>query len=231
MTWWLLGASACALAVERIAYAAIWRDPGTFHALCAQWPRSRLRDPVKALATLFCVFKAIQGTVFAAWIALHAGTLAVPPGWPWARTLGVLGIAAGQVLNVAVFLRLGRFGVFYGNRFGHPVTWCRAFPFSIVSHPQYVGTVLSIWGLFAVMRYPNGDWYLLPLLETVYYAIGAHAERTDPSCSLAAGQDSGHAATRRRAAAGAVSPHETFGARHRLSATQSGRRGTVNEKT
>jgi methylene-fatty-acyl-phospholipid synthase len=86
-------------------------------------------------------------------------------------------IVLGQVLNLSVFFRLGKLGVFYGNRFGYPVLWCRRFPFSWFKHPQYTGALLSIWGFFLVMRFPHDDWYLLPALETVYYVVGAHFER------------------------------------------------------
>ncbi len=86
-------------------------------------------------------------------------------------------IVFGQILNLSVFYRLGKTGVFYGNRFGHQIPWCRRFPFSWFKHPQYVGALLSIWGFFLVMRFPHDDWYLLPALETVYYVLGAHFER------------------------------------------------------
>ena len=43
--------------------------------------------------------------------------------------------------------------------------------------PQYVGTVLSIWGFFLVMRFPHDDWLVLPVLETIYYTLGARLER------------------------------------------------------
>ncbi|HVO70401.1 MAG TPA: methyltransferase, partial [Aggregatilineaceae bacterium] len=86
-------------------------------------------------------------------------------------------IVFGQILNLGVFYRLGKVGVFYGNRFGHQVSWCRKFPFSWFKHPQYTGALLSIWGFFLVMRFPHDDWYLLPALETVYYVLGTHFER------------------------------------------------------
>jgi methylene-fatty-acyl-phospholipid synthase len=86
-------------------------------------------------------------------------------------------IVVGQSLNLSVFYRLGRVGVFYGNRFGYEISWRREFPFSLLQHPQYVGTVLSIWGFFLVLRFPHDDWYLLPTLETVYYAVGAYFEQ------------------------------------------------------
>jgi methylene-fatty-acyl-phospholipid synthase len=85
-------------------------------------------------------------------------------------------IVAGQILNCGVFYRLGKVGVFYGSRLGYDMPWSRAFPFSWLKHPQYVGTVWSIWGFFVIMRFPHPDWYLLPALETVYYLLGAHFE-------------------------------------------------------
>ena len=54
---------------------------------------------------------------------------------------------------------------------------CQAFPFSWLRHPQYVGTVLTIWGLFLTVRFPHDDWYVLPVLETVYYAVEAYFEQ------------------------------------------------------
>jgi methylene-fatty-acyl-phospholipid synthase len=85
-------------------------------------------------------------------------------------------VILGQGLNLGVFYRLGSSGVFYGNRFGHQIPWCREFPFSFFDHPQYVGALASIWGFFITMRFPYHDWYLLPALETVYYGIGAWLE-------------------------------------------------------
>jgi hypothetical protein len=95
---------------------------------------------------------------------------------PGALALGGAALAVGQVLNWSVFYRLGTVGVFYGDRLGYEVPWCQAFPFSWLSHPQYVGTVLSIWGFFLVMRFPEADWLVLPVLETVYYVVGSLLE-------------------------------------------------------
>ena len=60
---------------------------------------------------------------------------------------------------------------------GYEMPWCRAFPFSWLKHPQYVGTVLFIWGFFLVLRFPHDDWYILPIIETVYYVLGACFEQ------------------------------------------------------
>jgi hypothetical protein len=116
--------------------------------------------------------------VFVVWCQVHGdGVLWPPPGDAWSMGLGAALVIAGQILNLSVFYRLGNVGVFYGNRFGYDVRWCRQFPFSVIDHPQYVGALLSIWGFFLIMRFPHGDWYLLPALETVYYALGARFER------------------------------------------------------
>ena len=95
----------------------------------------------------------------------------------WSLGLGGALLVVGQILNVSVFYRLGKVGVFYGNKLGYEIPWCRAFPFSVLKHPQYVGTLLSIWGFFLIMRFPHDDWYLLPTVETMYYVLGAYFEQ------------------------------------------------------
>jgi methylene-fatty-acyl-phospholipid synthase len=163
------------LALERVTYAYAWHQPRRFARVAR---RGGWHDPVAALEALFAAFKVLQGGVFAGW-CVYFGAV---NGWPPAALTpaGVAGagmIVAGQLLNGAVFLRLGRIGVFYGNRFGHTVPWCDGFPFSLMAHPQYAGTVITIWGIFLAARFPHDDWLALPLLETVYYAVGAHLER------------------------------------------------------
>ncbi len=170
--------AAALLSLERISYVWVWRHPQSFRELCARTRAGVLGPPVDALRRIFYVFKALQLLVFAAWCYLFGnGAL-----WPASDsvlyfTTGLGLIVLGQVLNIGVFVRLGYAGVFYGNRFGIKVPWNSSFPFSVLKHPQYVGAVLSIWGFFIAMRFPRPDWYLLPVLETVYYFLGAHFEQ------------------------------------------------------
>lgn len=170
------------LLLERITYAVAWNRPDGFARLAR---RAGFPDPVSGLEAAFVAFKLLQGAVFTGWCAWFGALSGWPDGFGTvAAFAGAALICAGQVLNLAVFFRLGRVGVFYGNRFGHAVPWCEGFPFSLLSHPQYVGTVLTIWGIFLVARYPHDDWLVLPLVETLYYAIGAQLER---GAQLAAG--------------------------------------------
>jgi methylene-fatty-acyl-phospholipid synthase len=121
-------------------------------------------------------FKFVQLAVFVSWCAPFAGS---GPGTndTAVAVAGVLLIGVGQFLNYTVFRRLGRVGVFYGNRFGRPTVWCTRFPFSVLSHPQYLGASLSIWGFFLLLRFPHDDWFVLPAVETIYYAAGAYLEQ------------------------------------------------------
>jgi methylene-fatty-acyl-phospholipid synthase len=172
----LFVALAVVLGVERLTYAYIWRHPATFHAQCARIPLAGIGGPVDIVRTLFFAFKVIQVAAFATWIYVHADGHPQLTAEPAARATGAMIIVVGQVLNAAVFLRLGSKGVFYGNRFGFELPWVSGFPFSVVSHPQYVGTVLTIWGIFFLTRFPHPGWVALPLLETMYYIAGSYAE-------------------------------------------------------
>jgi methylene-fatty-acyl-phospholipid synthase len=135
-------------------------------------------EPVAVLQKLFYCFKVIQLAVFFGWCYVYGqGSPAPHSGGMFSLVVGGALIVVGQILNFSVFRRLGKIGVFYGNKFGYEIPWCREFPFSLLKHPQYVGTLLSIWGLFLALRFPHDDWYLLPTLETVYYALGAYFEQ------------------------------------------------------
>lgn len=177
----LLLAAAALLALERASYVWIARRPRSFLA-AASTIAGTAEDPTRVVERLFFGFKLLQAAVFAAWWLVH-GELAPPDAPPWALGAGAFAITAGQTLNVAVFRRLGRTGVFYGDRFGHDVPWIEGFPFSVARHPQYLGTVATIWGLFAIARFPHPDWWALPALETLYYGIGARLECGGPSSS------------------------------------------------
>lgn len=171
-------AAAVLLAVERLCYVWVWHRPRAFKTVARSRLFARFGRPVDVLRVWFYGFKALQGVVFAGWWAWFAGGVPWPPPAPLTViAVGGTLIFAGQSLSAAVFRKLGNVGVFYGNRLGHEVTWVTGFPFNVVRHPQYVGTVLSIWGMFLVMRFPHPDWYTLPLLETLYYALGAHYEQ------------------------------------------------------
>lgn len=168
--------AAAALAQERLAYVWIYHRPDAFVALLRRLPTVVRPDPVVALSILFGCFKVLQAGIFGWWLWRSGARL------PFASVgapgiAGILLVVAGQFLNLTVFELLGRDGVFYGDRFGLTLPRHTEFPFSILAHPQYVGTCLSIWGLFLLTLYPEPGWYSLPLLESAYYGLGSLLEQ------------------------------------------------------
>ena len=177
MFYWALLLSAVLLSFERLTYFWVSRYPQRWRAFCQRPGLAAVGQPVEVLQKLFYFFKLLQIGVFLSWCMAFGDTLMpLPTGTPAAIAAGGALILVGQLLNFGVFSRLGTVGVFYGRELGYQVPWVEGFPFSVLKHPQYVGTLISIWGFFLVMRYPSADWIVLPLLETVYYTIGARYE-------------------------------------------------------
>jgi len=190
--FWALLVSAVLLSLERLAYVWIARRPDAWVALCGRPWVARLGEPVAVVRRLFIGFKVLQGLVFAGWCVAFADGLLPRPTTEWeALAGGAALLLVGQALNFSVFRRLGGTAVFFGGELGYGVRHVSGFPFSLMPHPQYVGAVLSIWGLFLIMRFPHPDWYALPLLETVLYALGARGESGGRRAACGRGCESG----------------------------------------
>jgi hypothetical protein len=185
MEAWLILVAIVLLSVERGPYVWIARHPDAFRRLCATRAVAWIGGPVTIVGALFGACKVVQISVFLAWWYVHevahlSGGMALAGA--------VMLIVVGQALNFGVFYRLGAIGVFFGDRLGHEVPWCRAFPFSWIAHPQYTGTAVTIWGLFLAARFPHPDWYVLPGVATFFYVVSAHLE--GPRVGLAGGDRS-----------------------------------------
>lgn len=71
--------------------------------------------------------------------------------------VGNILICVGQLLNLSVYFRLGRKGVYYGLQY-RTVQYRKlenTFPFYI-SHPQYLGGVLSYIGSYLLIAFEGG---------------------------------------------------------------------------
>lgn len=70
--------------------------------------------------------------------------------------------------------------MYYGAKLGHSVPWVSGWPFDSVSHPQYVGSVLTVWGGLALLAgsAPGGALVALGAYWSVLYIItGVQEER------------------------------------------------------
>lgn len=95
----------------------------------------------------------------------------------WLAFLLLLGY--GQSLNVGIFQAIGHAGVYYGFKLGHKIPWVTGWPFDSVSHPQYVGSVLSVWALAALAwgQAPGGALLTLAAYWTAVYVVTAMQEQ------------------------------------------------------
>ena len=84
------------------------------------------------------------------------------------NTLNILFILIGQILNFMVYYRLGSKGVYYGNRLGYPIKWVTLFPFNVLRHPQYIGCVLTLIGLYPLLDFTYIIYACSLYLITIY---------------------------------------------------------------
>uniref|UniRef100_A0A383V562 phosphatidyl-N-methylethanolamine N-methyltransferase n=1 Tax=Tetradesmus obliquus TaxID=3088 RepID=A0A383V562_TETOB len=85
----------------------------------------------------------------------------------------------GQSLNVGIFQAIGHDGVYYGFKLGKVIPWVNGWPFDSVSHPQYVGSVLTVWGLVALVwgQAPAAALGIMAGFWTLVYVVTAVQEQ------------------------------------------------------
>lgn len=91
-----------------------------------------------------------------------------------AAVCGGLLIAYGQTLNVGIYKAIGHVGVYYGFKLGHKVPWVNGFPFNVVKHPQYVGSVATVLGAMVIVwtQAPSGVGLLAGYWTMLYIFTG-----------------------------------------------------------
>lgn len=149
------------LALPHFLFAYVWLRPRSWH-------RAFGSKDVDAFAALAAAGKLLQIWTFVMWAwANHADGVCAWSAVTLPQFLNaVLLIALGQALNYATFRALGRSGVYYGTRLGHKgLPWVHSYPFNVVPHPQYVGSVLTIWGTILLLH------HMLPLPDALYVAV------------------------------------------------------------
>lgn len=145
---WTMDADAWAvcgiLTLPHLLYAWLWMRP--------QDLRNIAERPVATFANLAYALKGVQfATVVYWWMQTHQGV------FEWKDTnvvqvlLAAALLASGQALNVGIYRAIGKPGVYYGCRLGETVPWHDGFPFNVVRHPQYVGAVLTVWGMVSLV--------------------------------------------------------------------------------
>ena len=125
-----------------ILYFFVWRFTKQFNALIGN------RDPIRVVANIGITSKIMLiAYIFVAGL-INENIYDYVKDIRW---WNICFIGCGQLLNGMVFYRLGNNGVFYGNKFGFNIPWVTGFPFNVFPHPQYLGAVLSLIGLYPLV--------------------------------------------------------------------------------
>lgn len=152
------------LSLERIFYYYFGHYPELLNSL-----KKQLGISPPHVIQKFCVFfKFIQFYIFYVDIINDLGGFNTCCYNAFILSLTLLMISYGQYLNYLVFDKLGVYGTFYGNVYGYDCRWVTEFPYSVFRHPQYVGVLLCIIGLY-LPWYQQEKWFYIPLIEFFLY--------------------------------------------------------------
>mgnify|MGYP002629642770 FL=1 len=117
--------------------------PSLFQRVFGRWS-------VEVFESLAWLLKLVQFTAVASWLAIRGATMKGVVGLAAAEPLLAVGgvglMVVGQVLNAGIYRAIGHKGVYYGFKLGHTIPWVDGFPFTVVRHPQYVGSVATVVG-------------------------------------------------------------------------------------
>lgn len=165
-------------------YSYIWLYPDKYKNLC----ENKKKDPIKMYAYTSFSIKVIQIIFMISMATYYKGpevllmdlTNLSPSRW----LVSFLLISIGQTLNFCVYNKIGLDGVYYGFKLGRQVDWVEGFPFNIgTRHPQYVGAILSWWGLFNMFISSsflyNGYMMLCLMTCSIYLAVAVVEQLSD----------------------------------------------------
>ncbi len=86
----------------------------------------------------------------------------------------MLFIIVGQTLNLSVYDQLGLEGVYYGSQY-KKLPIITTFPYTVCSNPQYVGCVLTYYGI--LLFYPYQEVCLITLYGILWYFATTEIEK------------------------------------------------------
>lgn len=86
----------------------------------------------------------------------------------------MLFIIVGQLLNLSVYDKLGLEGVYYGSQF-KKLPIISEFPYTVCSNPQYVGCVLTHYGI--LLFWPYQEVCLITLYSILWYFATTEIEK------------------------------------------------------
>jgi len=171
------------LAIERLCYTIIWLYPHKVEKyileLRGSWLNKNTDTIVDSIYKLFLINKIFQLLGYILIYILHP-SISFQNMTLFQIVVGSNLAFVGQFLNVATYTAIGKVGVYYGYKFGFHVPWCNGFPFNVItSHPQYLGSTLTSYGLILITmtEYHSKDgWLMLGHIQAFQYLYMAYIE-------------------------------------------------------
>lgn len=177
---------------ERLAYGVVYHYTPTFRRVFNLGASGKA--DLSIMHTLVGTFKVVQVCTVAydilsrvewreallrmEWAAVGSSITSNALAQPARLAAALLLLGFGQLLNVSIYSAIGSVGVHYGHQLGHDVPWCTGWPFTWLSNPQYIGVVLTFWGvyLFFAPTWPWGAlaWYTIPLVISALYTASCN---------------------------------------------------------
>eukprot|EP00397_Hematodinium_sp_SG-2012_P054489 GEMP01065744.1.p1 GENE.GEMP01065744.1~~GEMP01065744.1.p1 ORF type:complete len:258 (+),score=46.50 GEMP01065744.1:129-902(+) len=148
--------SAIALLAPHVLYFIVWHHAAKFNK-CFQ-PYS-----VTIFHYLALALKVAQIAAYGVWYEVQPIHEVI--------AIGAILLILGTTLNAIVYRKLGFVGVYYGFKLGHAVQWRTDFPFNILRHPQYIGSLLSFAGMACLVRHPavENELVVLFMFQVIAY--------------------------------------------------------------
>mmetsp|Transcript_6605 Transcript_6605/g.11491 ORF Transcript_6605/g.11491 Transcript_6605/m.11491 type:complete len:201 (+) Transcript_6605:78-680(+) len=163
------------LGIERFLYGYIYHFPDDFRRLCSEGFLLQLfeyseRVYWQVAKNLGIIVKVFQFGVLGYDLLIRSSLRVAPAGL---LVVGLVLLACGQLLNIAVFEAIKAKGVYYGAQLGYDVPWCSGFPYNLgIPDPQYWGVVLTVWGVYVCVSSTGNIFssaYAVPWIETFWY--------------------------------------------------------------
>jgi len=161
------------LSLQNISYTLVWVRSQAFTQFCK---RNKLGNPVDVVVAIFLANKTLQLIAPAVWYFSIASIPSLSNLTTYQVGTAIQFIAIGQLFNIAIYQAIGKAGVYYGTRLGKSIPWVSGFPFNVISHPQYCGVVMTVFGLVVLLHTSvhcqSGLFGLFVVQTLLYVAMG-----------------------------------------------------------
>ena len=168
------------LGPERLVYGFVYHYTPSFRRIAGLGATGKA--DLTIMHTLVSTFKVVQVCAVASDLGpkikwtLPLDTILADTSSMARLVMGLFLVVLGQALNVSIYRAIGSVGVHYGHQLGHHVPWCTGWPFTWLDNPQYIGVVLTFWGIYTALApsWTDLEWFTIPLVISFWYTMSCN---------------------------------------------------------